>query len=120
MRGMIIILDHFWEQVAGGEEYKHTQWAMSTAITPKTWANNKASGTGLWGSGEVEWSIDFGSGWDKLDMDCTCQSMKVAGKSGQTAPCNHLIRALIRMEAKVSKRSFEDVHKDRLNQVIPF
>jgi hypothetical protein len=114
------ILDHFWDQVAGSDEYRHTQWAMSTQITAKTFSKGKATGVGLWGSGEVNWSIDFGEKADRLDFDCQCQAMKVAGKSGQTAPCNHLIRALIQMEAKLSKKKFEEVHTDRISRVIPF
>ena len=119
-KSIITILNHFWDQVAGADEYRHTQWAMATHIQAKSFKNGQATGVGLWGSGEVNWSIDFGSNADKLDFDCECQAMKIAGKSGHTAPCNHLIRALIQLEAKLTRRSFEEVHKDRLNSVIPF
>lgn len=117
---IIKILDHYWDQVAGADEYRHTQWAMATSIQAKSFKNGQATGTGLWGSGEVKWVIDFGQKADRLDFDCECQAMKIAGKSGHTAPCNHLIRALIQLESKLINQTFEQVHKDRLNQVIPF
>ena len=117
---ILIILDHFWQQVAGSDEYRRTQWAMSTYIQAKSFSTGKATGVGLWGSGQVNWSIDFGEKFDRLDFDCQCQAMKVAGKSENTAPCNHLIRALIQMEAKLRNKTFEEIHSDRIRTVIPF
>lgn len=120
VQSILQIMDHFWDQVAGSSEYKHLQWSMSTYVKVKSFNDGKIEGLGLWGSNPLPFTIDFGKDFYKLDLECTCQSFKQASKNGDTAPCCHLIRALIEVEAKLRHRTFEEVHRDRLNAVIPF
>ncbi len=120
MKNIILILDQFWGQVAGSDEFRRTQWAMTTWIEAKSFENGKAEGVGLWGVGNINWSIDFGSKFDKLEFACGCQAMKDAEKEGKTAPCNHVIRGMIQLEAKLKKESFETIHSNRLHRIIPF
>ena len=83
---ILIIMDHFWDQVAGSAEYKHLQWAMSTYIKVKSFTDGKIDGLGLWGSKPLPFNIDFGSNFAKLDFECSCQSFKIASKDSNTAP----------------------------------
>jgi hypothetical protein len=42
MKNIILILDQFWGQVAGSDEFRRTQWAMTTWIEAKSFKNGKA------------------------------------------------------------------------------
>lgn len=120
MESILEIFDHFWDQVAGSSEYKHLQWSMSTYVKVQSFENGKVTGLGLWGSKPLPFTIDFGQNYSKLDLECSCQSFKQASKNADTAPCCHLIRGMIEIEAKLKGKPFEAVHTDRLSSVIPF
>ena len=120
MDNIIKILDHFWAQVAGTQEFRHTQWAICTYIKVKSFSNGKVDGVGLWGSKGVPFMIDFGSDFDKLEFECECQSFQQAIKNKDVAPCSHIIRGLLEIEGKIKECEFETIHKDRISQVIPF
>ena len=117
---IIKIMDHFWEQVAGASEYAHTQWAMSTYVKVQSFDKGTVTGLGLWGSNPVPFTIDFGINYDSLQFECDCQSFKQASKSQDTAPCAHLLRALIEIEAKIKQSDFNTIHAQRMNTIIPF
>jgi len=116
---MIQIIDYFWASVCGTDEWKRVMWSMSTPIKATGMKNGVAVGNGTWGSQEIGWKIDFGANITKLDFHCDCKQMNNLEKNA-TAPCVHIIRALLQLEAKIKNKTFEDIHKDRLNQIIPF
>ena len=116
------IIDAFWSQCAGFNEYQRIVWSMGTTIQAKSFSKQTgiATGVGTWGSKEVNWKIDFGSQWNQMSLDCECDAMHSAQNDGLTAPCPHLIRAIIQLEAKLTKSPFEKVHSSRIHSIIPF
>ena len=116
------VIDAFWQQCAGFNEYQRIVWAMSTTIQAKSFSSKTgiATGDGQWGSKTIKWSIDFGSEFNQMNLECECAAMSSAQADGLTAPCPHLIRAILQLEAKMTGRTFEDVHSSRINSIIPF
>ena len=119
---LIPIIEAFWAQCAGFNEYQRIVWAMSTTIQAKSFSSQTgiATGVGTWGSKEVTWTMDFGSEFNQLNLQCECHAMSSAQADQLTAPCPHLIRAILQLEAKITSKTFEQVHSHRINSIIPF
>ena len=114
------ICDKFWQQVMGSREFQSMKYANGTYIKLTSFEGGILKGKGLWGSGAVDFEIDFGITSGSFSLNCGCEGMRTCIAEKDTAPCSHLLRAIVQIEAKLRNKPFDAVYKDRISSIIPF